>query len=110
MIAQLTRAERNLAMAFSIVSALPGLTMAALGNHDPMAVHGFMALAIGLVLVFAVGGVREDPAPDPARLKRHYDDPIKIGILLAMVWGVFAMAVCDRCTPSGMIFAFGGMR
>lgn len=50
-----------------------------------MAVHGFMALALGLVLVFAVGGVLEEPLPNPPRLLEYYDDPIKVGIVLAMV-------------------------
>ena len=77
MIAQLTRTERHVALFLAICLALLGLTMAALGKHDPMAVHGFMALALGITLVFAVGGVLEEPTPDPARLQRYYDDPIK---------------------------------
>src|SRR3546814_8300354 len=34
-------------------------------------------------------------APDPAegRLAHYYDDPIKVGIVLAMVWAVFAMFI-----------------
>ena len=92
MIAQLTRTERNVALALAALLALLGLAMAALGNHDPMAVHGFMALALGIGLVFAVGGVLEEPAPNPARLLRYYDDPIRIGILLAMACGG-----CLRC-------------
>jgi uncharacterized protein YidB (DUF937 family) len=132
MIAQLTRPERNVAMGLATLLALLGLTMAALGNHDPMAVHGFMALALGLVLVFAVGGVLEEPLPNPARLLQYYDDPIKVGIVLAMIWGVFAMSIglwvaalmvwpdatfgqawssYGRLRPlhtTGVIFAFGG--
>ncbi|MCX8509976.1 MAG: cytochrome-c oxidase, cbb3-type subunit I, partial [Rhodobacteraceae bacterium] len=63
MIAQLTRTERNIALILAIGLALLGLTMAALGKQDPMAVHGFIALALGITLVFAVGGVLEEPAP-----------------------------------------------
>lgn len=93
MIARLTRTERSVAMALAVLLALLGLTMAALGQHDPMEVHGFMALGLGVGLVFAVGGVLEEPAPNPARLLQYYDDPIKVGIVLAMVWGVFAMSI-----------------
>ncbi|MFN3281511.1 MAG: cbb3-type cytochrome c oxidase subunit I [Gemmobacter sp.] len=91
-----------------------------------------MALALGVGLVFAVGGTLEEPAPDPARLTRYYDDPIKVGIVLAMIRGVFAMGVglwvaalmvwpdatfgqawsgYGRLRPvptTGVIFAFGG--
>ncbi|MDZ4094615.1 MAG: cbb3-type cytochrome c oxidase subunit I, partial [Paracoccaceae bacterium] len=132
MIAQLTTTERRLGLLLAVCLAVLGLTMAAVGGHDPMAVHGFMALGLGLALVFAVGGVLEEQAPDPARLGRYYDDPIKVGVILAMVWGVFAMAVglwvaalmvwpdatfgqawsgYGRLRPvhtTGVIFAFGG--
>jgi cytochrome c oxidase cbb3-type subunit 1 len=132
MMAQLTRTERHVALFLAICLALLGLTMAALGKQDPMAVHGFMALALGITLVFAAVGVLEEPSPEPARLQRYYDDPIKAGIVLAMVWGVFAMAIglwvaalmvwpdatfgqawssYGRLRPvhtTGVIFAFGG--
>jgi cytochrome c oxidase cbb3-type subunit 1 len=72
MIATLTRTERHLGLFLSVCLAILGLTMAALGKHDPMAVHGFIALALGLALVFPLGGVLEEPAPDPERLQRYY--------------------------------------
>jgi cytochrome c oxidase cbb3-type subunit I len=132
MIATLTPRERQIGLFLAVCLAFLGLTMAALGGHDPIAVHGFMALALGLVLVFAVGGVLEESAPDPARLQQYYDDPIKVGIVLSMMWGVFAMAIglwvaalmvwpdatfpyawssYGRLRPvhtTGVIFAFGG--
>ena len=58
-----------------------------------MAVLGFIALGLGLALIFAVGGVLEEPQPDVARLQRYCDDPVKIGIILSMPWRVFAIAV-----------------
>jgi cytochrome c oxidase cbb3-type subunit 1 len=106
--------------------------MAVAGRHDPMGVHGFMALALGIALIFVVGGVLEEPAPDAAQALRYYDDPIKVGILLSVAWGVFAMGVglwvaglmvwpdatfgqawssYGRLRPvhtTGVIFAFGG--
>ncbi len=132
MIAELTRTERRIAMALAVALTLLGLTMAALGKQDPMAVHGFMALALGFALIFVVGGVLEEPAPDAAQALRYYDDPIKVGILLSMAWGVFAMGIglwiaglmvwpdatfgqawssYGRLRPvhtTGVIFAFGG--
>lgn len=132
MIAQLTHTERQTALVLAVCLALAGLVMAAAGKQDPMGLHGFMALALGLALVFAIGGTLEEPAPDPARLQRYYDDPVKVGVVLAMIWGVFAMAVglwvaalmvwpeatfaqawssYGRLRPvhtTGVIFAFGG--
>ncbi|SMX48796.1 cytochrome-c oxidase, cbb3-type subunit I [Maliponia aquimaris] len=132
MIAALTHTERRLAMGLSLLLALVGLLMAATARQDPMAVHGFMAVALGVALVFVVGGVLEHPGPDPQRLSHYYDDPIKAGILIALLWGVFAMAVglwvaalvvwpeatfgqawssYGRIRPvhtTGVIFAFGG--
>jgi|GEM_PF-2293401 len=130
--ATLTPRERQIGLALAICLALMGLTMAALGRHDPIALHGFMALALGLALLFAVGSVMVEPAPTPTRLPQYYDDPIKVGIVLAMIWGVFAMAIGlwvaalmvwpdatfgqawssdGRLRPvhtTGVIFAFGG--
>ncbi len=132
MIAQLTRTERHVGFFLAVCLAFLGLTMAAAGNHDPMGVHGFMALGLGAVLIFAVGGTLEEPEPDPARLQRYYDDPTKVAVVLAMVWGVIAMGVglwiaslmvwpdatfgqawsnFGRLRPvhtTGVIFAFGG--
>ena len=132
MIACLTLSERRIGLILAVCLALLGLVMAALGKQDPMAVHGFMALAVGGGLFFAIGGTLEEPAPDAARLQQYYDDPIKVGIVMAMVWGVFAMGIglwvaalmvwpdatfgqawssYGRLRPvhtTGVIFAFGG--
>lgn len=132
MIAQLTRSERHLAFVLSIVLAVAGLTMAAAARHGPMLVHGLMAMGLGIALVFAVAGRLFEPEPAAARLARYFDDPIKAGILVAVVWGVVAMAVglwvaalmvwpeatfpqawssYGRIRPvhtTGVIFAFGG--
>ncbi|MDP1576537.1 MAG: cbb3-type cytochrome c oxidase subunit I, partial [Cypionkella sp.] len=132
MITCLTLGERRIGLILTVCLALLGLVMAALGKQDPMAVHGFMALALGGGLFFAIGGTLEEPAPDAARLQQYYDDPIKVGIVLAMLWGVFAMGIglwvaglmvwpdatfgeawssYGRLRPvhtTGVIFAFGG--
>ncbi|MDN5785606.1 cytochrome-c oxidase, cbb3-type subunit I [Pseudorhodobacter sp.] len=93
MIAQLTQAERVLAMVLSVTLAFVGLAMAAVAKQDPMAVHGYIALFLGGALVIMLLRTWDLPAPDEARFERYYDDPIKFGIVLAMIWGVFAMAM-----------------
>lgn len=119
-------------MGHATLPALLGLTIAALGNDDPMAAPGFMALAHGLVLVFAVGGrVLEEPAPRPARLLQYYR-PDQGGHRAGADLGRFAMSIglwvaalkvgpdatfgqawssYGRLRPvhtTGVIFAFGG--
>jgi cytochrome c oxidase cbb3-type subunit 1 len=73
-----------------------------------------------------------DPEPGDDRLDRYYDDPSKIGIVIAMIWAVFALTIGDwvawllvnpnltfdagwssfgRIRPvhtTGIIFGFGG--
>ena len=132
MISQLTGTERRLALALAIVLALIGLTMAGAAKQGPMAVHGFMAITLGIVLAFALVGQMFEPEPGRKRLSRYFDDPIKAGILMAMFWGIIAMATglwvaalmvwpdatfgeawssYGRIRPvhtTGVIFAFGG--
>ena len=64
MIAQLTPTERRSALLLAVCLALLGLVMAAAGKQDPMGLHGFMALALGLGLVFAVGGAMLHKSPE----------------------------------------------
>lgn len=132
MIAQLSRTERQLAAVLAMALALLGLTMAVAAKQGPMAVHGFMALALGMGLFIAVASVLEKPQTNPDGQQQYYDDPTKVGIILSMVWGVFAMAIglwvaalmvwpdatlghawmsYGRIRPvhtTGVIFAFGG--
>ena len=90
MIARLTRGERRV---LSVSLALLGLVMAAVARQDPMGLHGFMACALGLALVIAVGGALDAPEPPASRLKEYYDDPIKVGVILAVTWAVFGMGM-----------------
>jgi cytochrome c oxidase cbb3-type subunit 1 len=132
MIGQLTQNERRVAMVVLGVVALCGLAMAAVGRSDPMGVHGFVVLAFAAVLFFVVGGAIYDPEPSPARLSAYYDDPTKVGIILALAWAVVGMGMgvwvagqlawpelrfdaawssFGRLRPvhtSGVIFGFGG--
>jgi len=130
--AGLTKGERQLAIAISAVLALGGLFLAGAGRGGPLVVHGFIIVIFGVGAMFAVISGYFAPEPGTARLARYYDDPSKAGILIAMVWAVFAMFVGDwvawllaypeltfdvawtsfgRLRPvhtTGIIFGFGG--
>ncbi|MCB1311431.1 MAG: cbb3-type cytochrome c oxidase subunit I, partial [Sedimentitalea sp.] len=132
MVAKFTVGERQFALGLLVAMALLGLAMAALGAGDAMGVHGFIILFISLALVFVVGASLEAPAPTEDRTRAYYDDPIKVGIVLAMIWAVIGMGVGDwvawmlaypdlrfdapwssfgRMRPvhtTGVIFGFGG--
>lgn len=60
MIETLTLRERRIGLCLSVALAMLGLAMAAAARTGPMAVHGAMALILGLVLVFAIGGALYD--------------------------------------------------
>ncbi|MEI2298312.1 cytochrome-c oxidase, cbb3-type subunit I [Ensifer sp. MJa1] len=132
MVASLTMSERRMAVVILVALALCGLTMAAAGRADPLGVHGFIALVVSIGLAFFVMSAFYSPAPDAERLTRYYDDPTKVGIVLAMAWAVIGMFVgvwvaallawpdltfdaawasFGRLRPvhtSGVIFGFGG--
>ncbi|WP_282009133.1 cytochrome-c oxidase, cbb3-type subunit I [Brevundimonas aveniformis] len=135
MIAQLSVAERQLALVVLGLLALAGLAMTVAGavNGDLIAVHGLIVLVFAAVLMFVVGQGYYAPEPSPARLAQYYDDPTKVGIVLAMIWAVIGMFVgvwvaallawpeltfvdqawasFGRIRPvhtSGVIFGFGG--
>ena len=73
-------AQRTVGM---VAVALLGLIMAAAGHGDPMGVHGYMALLLGVILAFRVIGAMTEPAPELDRQDRYYDDPIKVGVVLS---------------------------
>ena len=133
MTATLTLSERRFGIGLSVVLALLGLVMAAAARQGPMAVHGAMALALGLGLVFVLGGALYDhPEPGAERLSRYYDAPTRFGIGMTLVWAVIGMGVgvwvaalmyWPEATPpwpatsygrlrpvhtTGVIFGFGG--
>jgi cytochrome c oxidase cbb3-type subunit 1 len=132
MVSQLTRSERQLALIISIAVALWGLIMATAGRDDLLGGHGFIVLICGVAAAFFVLSHYDAPEPGEERFTQYYDDPIKAGIVLAMVWAVFAMFIGDwvswllaypnltfdagwasfgRLRPvhtTGVIFGFGG--
>jgi cytochrome c oxidase cbb3-type subunit I len=132
MVSQLTRTERLLAIGMSVVLALIGLAMAGAGQDDPLGTHGLIVMLCSIGMIFVVISGYHAPEPGEERLARYYDDPIKAGIVLAMVWAVFGMFIGDwvawllaypeltfdapwssfgRLRPvhtTGVIFGFGG--
>ncbi|MBS0564849.1 MAG: cytochrome-c oxidase, cbb3-type subunit I [Proteobacteria bacterium] len=116
----LTTNERQVAIGLSFALALMGLIMAAAARHGPMSVHGIMAMALGLGLVFRLGGVLyEDPPASPDR-DGHYDDgPTRAGITMALIWGLIGMGVgvwvaallyWPEATPPWAATSFGRLR
>ncbi|MCF7702285.1 cytochrome-c oxidase, cbb3-type subunit I [Loktanella sp. M215] len=128
----LTSTERARAMLITGAGVLIGLTMAAVGRNDPMGAHGWIILLFCGVLFFLVGQKLYDAEPVEDRSTSYYDDPTKVGILLALFWAVVAMGMgvwvasqlawpdlrfdaawssFGRIRPvhtSGVIFGFGG--
>ena len=83
--AWLTTVERRIGIGLAVLLALGGLTIAAAARHGAMAVHGTMALALGLGLVFRLGGALYDVAPAGLdRASRSDDGPTRFGIWMTL--------------------------
>jgi len=133
MLAQLTRRERQFALVILFALTVVGLVFAGAGKDDPIGLHGFLIMACAIAGIFAVISASAEPEPPSERLDEYYDDPSKVGIVLAMGWAVVGMLVGDwvawllaypdftfadagwasfgRLRPvhtSGVIFGFGG--
>ncbi|WP_416797683.1 cytochrome-c oxidase, cbb3-type subunit I [Ciceribacter azotifigens] len=133
MVTGLTGTERRLALVVLGTLALIGLAMAVAGRGDPLAVHGYIVLVFSLGLGSVVLSAAFAPEPPLSRLSEYYDDPTRVGIILALAWAVVGMFVgvwvaallawpeltfvdkawasFGRLRPlhtSGVIFGFGG--
>jgi cytochrome c oxidase cbb3-type subunit 1 len=132
MIGQLTRGERIAALVILGAVLVCGLAMAAAGQDNPLGAQGFIVIAFAGALFVLVSSALDDPEPSPARLDAYYDDPTKVGIILALCWAIIGMAMgvwiaaqlawpslrfdaawssFGRLRPmhtSGVIFGFGG--
>jgi len=130
--ATLSRSERQIGFGLAFALALLGFIMAAAARHGVMAVHGAMALMLGLYLVFRIGGAFYDPEPSPDRANQYYDAPTRFGIWMTLIWAIIGMGVgvwvaallyWPEATPAvpwtsfgrlrpvhttGVIFGFGG--
>ena len=132
MIEQLTKDERESGLVILLIMFIVGAVMTVAGRADLFSVHGALVMVAALAGIFWVGSGYYSPEPSPDRLNQYYDDPSKVGILLAMGWAVVAMFIGDwvawllvnpnltfdagwssfgRLRPvhtSGVIFGFGG--
>ncbi len=132
MIEQLTKNERQLAIAILLAITICGMTFAGVGQGDPLGAHGFLIMAAGIAGIFWVISGYFAPEPPADRSDSYYDDPSRAGILFAMGWAVAGMFVgvwvalllaypeltfdagwasFGRLRPvhtSGVIFGFGG--
>ena len=95
MISQLTLIERQRAILISLAVAVCGFLMAIAGHDDPIGIHGVLISLAGVLMIFRIGKDYYAPAPSNERFSRYYDDPAKVGIVLAMVWVVFGLAIGD---------------
>ncbi len=91
MISNLTKSERLIAFFILAALAFCGLMMAALGHHDPLAVHGWLTFFLAVGSIFYLIRAIEAPEPPPERLSEYYDDPTKVGVFLTLAWGMFGM-------------------
>lgn len=93
MVQSLDNSERRSAMLLAILLALGGLAMAVLAGRGIMAAHGLIAAVIGLSLVFVIGNAMGAPEPTIDRSQHYYDDPTRLGLVLALIWAVIGMGV-----------------
>jgi cytochrome c oxidase cbb3-type subunit 1 len=132
MISALTGRERLSALFLTMLTMAVGLLMAIAGRGDPMGAHGWIVMLFGAVIFLIL--IRKLDAPEVIgdRSASYYDDPTKVGILIALVWAVIGMGMgvwvaallawpdlrfdaawsgFGRLRPvhtSGVIFGFGG--
>ncbi|WIM11948.1 MAG: Cytochrome c oxidase (cbb3-type) subunit CcoN [Enhydrobacter sp.] len=131
-IATLTRSERLSALVILLVLFALGLALMGAGRNDPLGGHGALVMVVALAATFAVISGYFAPEPDERRLDHYYDEPSKIGLVLAMAWAAVGMffgvwvaallawpdltfdagwASFGRIRPvhtTGVIFGFGG--
>ena len=132
MVTNLSKNERSLALVLTVLVVLLGLTLGLVGRNDVLGVHGALITLVGVFLIFNLADSIFDDEPEPGRLAKYYDEPTKFGIIIAMVWVIFATFIGDwvawllvfpeatfdagwssfgRLRPvhtTGVIFGFGG--
>ena len=91
MVKQLSPAELAGAIFIALGVTLAGIVMAVSGGSDPLGIHGMMIALYAGALLLVLFTASSGPEPTEDREASYYDDPIKVGIALAMVWAVFGM-------------------
>ena len=93
MIAQLTSGERQIGLLLALVVALAGAALGIAGRHDVLAYHGALIFLFGAGMALYILPRLDLPEPDSGRLTEYYDDPIRVGIVLTMIWAVFGLFI-----------------
>ncbi len=128
----LSQSERQVGFGLAIALAVLGLVMAAGAKQGAMAVHGAMAMMLGMYLVFYIGGSFYQPEPNADRVNQYYDAPTRFGVTMTLIWAMIGMTAgvwvaalmyWPEATPAvpwtsygrlrpvhttGVIFGFGG--
>jgi cytochrome c oxidase cbb3-type subunit 1 len=94
-ISQLTKSERQTAILILGALAACGLTMFLSARDEAFGAHGLLVLAAGLLGIFGVIAGYFAPEPSADRLQSYFDEPTKLGIILAMIWAVIGLFVGD---------------
>src|SRR5678815_1586069 len=92
MVSQLTTRERQRGCWILAVLCAHGLAMAAADPHGLFGAQGCVVVAFCAVVLCVVLRHVSDPEPGPERLESYYDDPSKVGIVLAMIWAVAGLS------------------
>tara|TARA_R110002096_G_scaffold75732_8_gene178827 strand:- start:20338 stop:21975 length:1638 start_codon:yes stop_codon:yes gene_type:complete len=88
----LSHSERRIGVGLSVALVLLGLTMAIAARQGVMAVHGAMAMILGIFLVIRIGGAFYGSEPDADRQHQYYDAPTRFGISMTLIWAIIGMA------------------
>ena len=91
MLGNLTSSERQNALVLAAAVTFAGAAMAIMGRSDILGVHGVIVMLFGGVVAWLIMASFYGPEPTQDRAASYYDDPIKVGIVLAMAWAVFGM-------------------
>lgn len=91
MVKRLSPADLVGAILISLGVLLAGILMAVAGGSDPLGIHGVMIALYAGTLLLVLFSAAAGPEPAEDIYPSYYDDPIKVGIALAMVWAVFGM-------------------
>jgi cytochrome c oxidase cbb3-type subunit 1 len=91
MVKRLSPADLVGAILISLGVLLAGILMAVAGGSDPLGIHGVMIALYAGALLLVLFSAASGPEPAEDIYPSYYDDPIKVGIALAMVWAVFGM-------------------
>ena len=132
MIAGLITTERQIGLWLAGLVTLMGAALGIAGRNDVLGYQGLLIVIFGAFVIIALLRNLDAPEPDESRLTEYYDDPIRTGIVLTMLWAIFGMfigvwvaallawpeltfdaawASFGRLRPAhttGVIFGFGG--